>query len=240
MYKIGLLTFLAFIGLKSSNAFSQNQKEKEKELYAALDKELSSGNALVNNGKFQIDNRNNLDNEHRYFSEDKLYSGDISYNNQLYFNNKVKYDILKDEVIINPENQSEKILIILDKTKVDYFSIQNKKFIKIKLKEDEPAEYIEESLNTKNFIFYIKHKKNFKEVIKDNNLYSSYTSHNKYYIKTDNTIHEVRSKKSILKLYPQFKSVIEDYYKFSGTLESENNVKFMENLMLTINKSFPN
>jgi hypothetical protein len=240
MYKIGLLTFLAFIGLKSSNAFSQNQKEKEKELYATLDKELSSGNALVNNGKFQIEKSNNLENEHRYFSEDKLYSGDISYNNQLYYNNKVKYDILKDEVVINPENQSEKILIVLDKTKIDYFTIQNRKFVKTKLKEDEPAEYVEESLNTKNFIFYIKYIKNFKEVIKDNSLYSSYTSQNKYYIKIDNTIHEVRTKKSILKLYPQFKSVIEDYYKFSRNLENENNVKFMENLMLTIKKSFPN
>ncbi|MCL9804705.1 hypothetical protein NAT51_04175 [Flavobacterium amniphilum] len=237
MYKIVFLTFLALTGLKSQNAFSQNQKEKEKELYTALDKELSSGNALVNNGKFQIDNSNNLDNEHRYFSEDRLYSGDISYNNQLYFNNKVKYDLLKDEVVINPENQSEKILIILDKTKVDYFTIQNRKFVKVKLNEEDPAEYLEENLNAKNFIFYIKYKKNFKEIIKDNSLYSSYTSQNKFYVKIDNTIHEVRSKKSILKLYPELKSVIEDYYKFSGNLESENNVKFMENLMLAIKKS---
>lgn len=238
MLKFGYLTLIVIVGLSSTPVFSQN--EKNTQLYTQLDKEMSAGDALINNGRFHVDIDNTVDNEHRYFLENRIYTEEIKYDNQLYFNNKVKYDILKDELVLNPENQSGKLLIILEKNKVDYFTIGNRKFVKLALTQDKPAEYFEESLNTKNFIFYIKHKKNGKEVIRENSLYTSYSSQNNYFIKIKDKIHEVKSKKSILKLYPQFKDQINDYYKFSGNLESENNVKFMENLMLTIKKSFQN
>lgn len=238
MFKIKILTFLAFLSLKGTFSYSQNNKEAA--LYFLIDKELSTGNALVNNGKFHINVDNTFKNEHRYFLENKVYTEEIKFDNEVYFNNKIKYDVFKDELVLNPENQSDKLFIILDKTRVAHFTIQNRKFVKLQLTKDGPLQYVEESINTKNFTFYIKFKKIDKEVIGENGVLVSYLDDNKYFVLLNKTLYEITSKKSVLKLFPEFKSEINDYYKFYRSLEKENNVKFMENLMLTIKKSFHN
>jgi hypothetical protein len=238
MFKIKILTFLAFLSLKGTFSYSQNNKEAS--LYFLIDKELSTGNALVNNGKFHVNVDNTFKNEHRYFLENKVYTEEIKFDNEVYFNNKIKYDLFKDELVLNPENQSDKLFIILDKTRVNHFTIQNRKFVKLQLTKDGPLQYVEESINTKNFIFYIKFKKVDKEIIGENGVFVSYLDDNKYFVLHNRTLYEITSKKSVLKLFPEFKSEINDYYKFYRTLEKENNVKFMENLMLTIKKSFHN
>ena len=238
MLKIGFLTLTAFLCLKSTSSLSQNQTEKT--LFEITDKELSSGNSPLNNGKFHINNDNTIGDEHRYFSENRLHTEEIKFNNQVYYNNKIKYDIFKDDLLLNPENQSEKLLIVLDKSKVAYFTIQNRKFIPLQLSAGEPAHYVEESIHTKRFTFYIRFRKTAKEVIRENGVFVSYENDNTYFVKTGNTLTEIKSKKNIVKLYPELQSEIHDYYRFYKTLEKENPVKFMENLMLTIKKSLNN
>ena len=232
MHKIGFITVLTLICLKSINTFSQNQKEN----HSTINKELQLDNALVNNGKPFNDNEVSTEKEHRYFLENKLYTEEIKYDNQVYLNSKLKYDIYKDEIILNPDLQPSKTLYIINKEKVDYFTIQNRKFVKIKLVKNKPEEYIEESINTKQFTLYIKYIKINKGITLEKKSIKTYISETKYFIKIGNDIHEVKSKKSILKLYPQLKSEIDDFYRFTGDLEKENNVMFMENLMLTVKK----
>ncbi|MFC4817805.1 hypothetical protein [Flavobacterium sp. GCM10023249] len=238
MLKIGFLSFLVFLSLKTTTAISQNNREKE--MYIVLDQDLSSGNELINNGKLHINNEDTYNNEHRYFQENILYTEEIKFNNQVYYNNKIKYDIFKDDLLLNPENQSEKVLVVLNKSKIAYFTIQNRKFVPIQLQKEKPFEYVEENLRTNAFTFYIKYKKTDKEIIQENSLLTSYIQDNSYFIKINNTITEVKSKKSIQNLFPQCKSEINTYYTNYRKLEKENNIKFMENLMLTINKSFKN
>ncbi|WP_395059271.1 hypothetical protein [Flavobacterium sp.] len=230
IFKITSLLFL----LNSLQVNSQNKNDKE--LYAKIDKELSQGNSTLNNGKIYVNKDLTINNEHRYFLENKFYLAEIKFENQVYFGAKIKYDIYKDELILNPENQSEKLQIVLDKNKVDYFIIQNKKFTPCKSDKNTPLEYYEKNVVGQDFEFYIKYKKNIKEVLLDSGVYNSYVDQTKYFIKTNNTFYEIKSKKILLKLYPQFKDEINNYYLIYKDFENENKLKFMENLMSNVKR----
>jgi len=225
--------FSIFIVFNTLIAYSQNQLDKE--IFISSDKELSTGNTIFFRGKIHLNRDIPFNKSHRYLFDDTMHISEIKYENQEYYNNKIKYDIFQDIVIVNPVNQSEKLFVELDKNKVEYFTIENKKFVKLDLPKDNIS-FCEENLSTDNFIFYIKYIKKPTEILSDNGVTISYELRTKFIIETKKTFREVTNKKSLINIFPNLKSEINDFYKNNNKLEKENEVKFMENLMLKIKK----
>lgn len=198
-----------------------------------FDNTLGSENLSINNGKIHTNYDFTLNNESRYFEYKDFVKGNVNYDNQNYYDLNLKYDIYNDELVLNPANENEYIKINLIKENIINFIIQNKKFVQIK--SIQLNGFYEESLIGKNFVFYIKHYKEKKEILKDNRAYSSYFYKTRYYLFHDNKYKEIISKKDLIKTYPKNKSQINDFYDSNRNLKKENQLKFMKNLFQYIN-----
>lgn len=215
----------------SSILISQTQDYKD--IYTKIDKELSIGNLNLEKGKIYINKDVNIKNNHRYLFNDATFTSNIKHNKQIYYNNNVKYDIFQNILIVNPSNQSKRLFIELSKNEVESFTIENKNFVLIRLPNNENW-YCEEKMISSSFAFYIKYQKKRKEIISDNVIKPFYTEEVLFFLKTQEKILQIDSKKSILNQFPQLKAEINDFYKMNDYLLKEEKIKFMENLIFKI------
>lgn len=217
--------------LYSSTLISQTQDYKE--IYTKIDKELSIGNLNLEKGKIYINKDINVKNNHRYLFSDATFTSNIKHNNQVYYNNNIKYDIYQNILIANPSNQSKRLFVELSKNEVESFTVLNKNFVLINLPDNENW-YCEERLISSSFSFYIKYQKKKKEIISDNVIKPFYTEEISFFLKKEGKVSQIDSKKSIINIFPELKTEINDFYKMNDHLIKEGKIKFMENLIFKI------
>ncbi|MEO8516097.1 MAG: hypothetical protein ABI426_05095 [Flavobacterium sp.] len=236
-----LLCFTLFILFTLTNITSVYcQNNDDKTLYNWFDNKFCKENLDINNGSIHLNYDKTLNNENRYFEDQNAFvAGNVNYEEQDYFDVNLKYDILNDELILNPKNvESNYIGINLNKEKIKSFSINKKTFVNLSaptLPPDFAKGFYQESIVGKSFTFYIKHYKQKSELIKDYGVFSKYTYKTEFILSFKNKFEEMSSKKSITNQFPEYKKKISDFYVMNEYLEKENKIKFMENLMIYIN-----
>jgi hypothetical protein len=228
---ISLLLTLLFI-----NIFTIHSQSSDKMLVLNwFDKNAGKETLPINNGKLHINYDRIIGTENRYYNLDKLTQGSLNYDSQEYFDVDLIYDIYKDEVILNSQGESGLIKVNLIKENVKYFKLNEKKFVNLNIDKQLPPNfrggYYEENLIAKSFTFYIKHYKNSAEVIKNDALFIDYTYKNEFILFKNGTYTLINSKSQLLKLFPNKKNKINDYYLMNRKLKKENETRFMENLM---------
>ncbi|NJM15806.1 MAG: hypothetical protein HC896_10975 [Bacteroidales bacterium] len=81
------------------------------------------------NGKL-LHNKYRNANGHPYFGENAFSVGSIKINNAAYQNVLLKLDLLTNDVILqHPSHYLSNIELVLNKNTVEYFTLQNKKFV---------------------------------------------------------------------------------------------------------------
>lgn len=220
--------------LNISNVHSQNNNEIL--TYNWFDKSLGKESLDFNNGTGHLNFDKTIDKQNRYYVADEFKSGSITYNGQNYFNLDLKYDIFNDELVLRPYIETTYIQINLLKEKVDFFKIGNEKFVNLKLL---PANlkggYYEETVTGKNSVLYIKYYKEKREIIKDDHFLIRYIQNYDYVLLKDNKFTLINDKKEIIKLYPEQKRKINDFFFKNKDLKKDNPALFMKNLMKYIN-----
>lgn len=236
---------LTIIGLLLSIATINAQTDKETEIYKLYDKIVGKDNLDSNNGVLYINPYETLgDNHHIYFSEDKFEKGTLYYNGQIYFETSLKYDSYRDILILNPDGGSELIGISLNKEKVEAFSLYDRKFVKLNKEQSAllnlTTGYYEIYENNNDFILYIKHTKAIQKRVKEDGIYYEFKPQNSYLLYYMKTLYAVNSKSDILKIFPNQKKQINEFYLMNREIRKSDKNEFMKNLMKYINNSLPN
>ena len=230
------LLFLLFVSMLFS--FNANkiycQNTTSTSIYDWYDNKVGKENLDLNKGRILLNYDKSIEGNNRFFF-DKYYSGTVKFDNQIYTNILLNYDAYKDELIINPNNESGSDVIVLTKEKVDYFSLNDKKYVNINYNDFKTPEYIkgfyEERIIGANFILYIKNIKNRKDLIIGDKLFDDFNSSIHYYLKYNEQFYEISSKKSIVAILPEYKKMIHEFYSRNQLVEKSSKVKFFEDLL---------
>lgn len=222
-YSLLLILFL----LSNLNSFSQIKIED------FFDTSIGKENLPLNNGAFYFNTFKTLT-SHQYYQTNKYVVGNLTYNNQYYNTVNLKYDNYKDILIFKPYGESENFGIILVSNEVSKFQLNNKSFINLSLITNDSVKnvsgYYEENLKAKDFTFYIKHKKDRREFIKNQIIYTDFEIYNEFLILTNQTYYSIKSKKDTTNLFPNYKNEINTFYNENSKLAKDNKTEFYEKI----------
>ncbi|HSD14679.1 MAG TPA: hypothetical protein VLB74_08530 [Flavobacterium sp.] len=218
-------------------------QSSDETLFKAFDLAIGKENLAINNGPIHINEYRIINNKHQYYPTEKFENSSIVYNDQLYFDIPIKYDIYKDLVIYRPQ-ESNAIGIELIREKTTSFTVNNKKFIYIanlffQINQIKPG-YYEENVTGKNFIFYIKHHRDKREILKGSSVFYEFEDNYEYYIKKDNSFNRISSKKDLIRLFPEYKRKINDFYFSSKKLLKSNEPLFFEKMITYLTNAMEN
>jgi len=231
------LVILLFIISATSSSYSQNNPEIS--LYTKFDSIVGRENLGLNNGTIHSNLYRVVSKNHRYFIKDEFSIGQLSYDNQIYLNVNLKYDLLEDQLVFKHKNQSDNLSINLNRAKVNFFIIKNKKFININLDTSLESKtlngFFEENYIGNEISLYIKHFKERKEINQSDGVYSDYIDRTFFLLKYKKKYYSVETKKDFKKILPKYTQIINDYYNMNSKLENIDKLQFMEGLVRYIN-----
>ena len=205
-------------------------------IYEWFDSATGAHNASINNGPVYYNQYKSRDvSITPFLGLDEFVPGDVRYDGQPYFNVPLKYDIHNDVLVMQPAAGGNFTSVRLIAEKTAEFRIHNRKFINLEFGIAKVPEFIngfyEENFVGNGFIFYVKHHKHAKEIIANQALFTDYTADDEFII-FKNGYHKIGSKNSIVKLFPELKNEINQYYS-SNSNKSE--IQFMESLFQYLN-----
>lgn len=217
--KISLISILFIFQI---TIYSQTDTALEK-ILKEQDISISSQNLEYHNGRIHKNYDITINKEtHRYFNQNVFVNGTIVYNSQPYYNINLKYDILEDELVIQPNTQNKTIAINLIKKNLNSFTINKTNFIyisPIKSRKIAGGFYEKEKINSK-FTLLIKHIKNKRDIIKDDKILLNFSYKKEYYLEYNNVFSQLNSIKSLYKIFPQYQKNIEKIYSENKNLKN--------------------
>jgi hypothetical protein len=246
--KLSLLLLLAL----TLNTSLYSQTSKETSINEFFDKTVGKENLAIYNGSRHVNYYRTLDNSHSYYFSPKFSTGELTYEGQIYYNVDLKYDVNNDVLVLKPIGDYDYMGINVIKEKTASFNINNKRFININYNNPTCPGYMngyyQEITFSKNNILYIKHHKNRSKVIDthiisegvNQNTSDVFKEKNEFVLKYKDTYYKIGSKTDIIKIFPEHKSKIKNYYNHNIQLEESDNKIFIENLIKEINDLLPN
>lgn len=224
-------------------SFVLGQTTENVSLYNWFDAKTSKENLPISNGTLHVNYDRTINNGNRYLFSDKFSKGIVNYNDQNYYDVNLKYDIYKDALVLNPYKDSDNIGINMIKEKTAGFTLQGRTFVNLNLNGKLPSDFYtgfyEENLIGKGFIFYIKYRKEAKEIIESKFVSIDYIFKTEFILYYKNSFIKLHSKRDLTQLFPDYKTKIDDFYQMNRALETANEVQFMENLMRYVNSFLP-
>ncbi|MEC4003064.1 hypothetical protein OX283_000200 [Flavobacterium sp. SUN052] len=229
--------FIALLFLAFSN-YIQSQNTTSNSIYDWFDSKVGKENLDINNGKILLNYDKSINGNDRFYF-DNYYYGTIKYDNQIYNNILLNYDILNDEIVIKSNNESVKNAIVLIKEKVEYFILNNIKYVNLNYSELVTPEFIKGFLEERtigtNFTILIKHKKDKSSIVKNDAFIDDFTERTYFYLKFKNQFYSINSKKDIVTILPEYKKNINEFYANNQLVEKSNKTKFLEDLFNYLN-----
>ncbi|NRT13810.1 hypothetical protein HNP99_000135 [Flavobacterium sp. 28A] len=217
------------------------QSASETLLYNWYDNSIGKENLAINNGSIHVNPYKTIGENNMYYITDKYSKGIISYEGQIYNDVDIKYDIFTDQLILKPYGESNYIGVNLILEKIDFFYLNDKKFVNLSYHHTDLPEFIngyyEISVATDINVLYIKHHKNMREKINNNHIFKEFKEKYEFLINYKNSYYKIENKKDIIQIFPKHKSKISAYYSKNKNLEKSDEIKFMENLLRYINFS---
>ena len=224
-------------------SFVFGQATENISLYNWFDTKTNKENLPISNGTLHVNYDRTINNGNRYYLSDKFSKGMVSYNGQNYYDVNLKFDIYKDALVINPYKDSENVGINLIREKTAGFTLQGRKFANLNLNGNLPNDFYggfyEENLVGKGFVFYIKYRKEAKEIAESKFVSIDYIFMTEFVLYYKNNFTKLHSKRDLIQLFPEYKAKIDAFYEMNRALENANEVQFMENLMRHINSFLP-
>ncbi|MFD1603649.1 hypothetical protein ACFSJW_10960 [Flavobacterium artemisiae] len=229
--------YLFIFGLFLNNYHLRSQTSKETEIYNWFDKNLGIESLDIKNGAAHLNFDKTIENQNRYYFTENFRKGNVRYNNQNYFDVLLKYDIYKDDLVLNPYDEANTTKINLIKDNVENFTINNEKFVNLKTLNTFlfKGGFYEEALTNGNSLLYIKYYKEKKKDQKAESDLIQFIPRYEFVLLKENKYHLINDKKEIIALFPESKRKINDYYFMYKSLKKQDPALFIKNLIKYIN-----
>ncbi|HET8829919.1 MAG TPA: hypothetical protein VFM79_11290 [Pelobium sp.] len=178
--------------------------------------QLANGQSLLYNGfNFYGYAPNYFENDHAFFLEESWTSGDVTYENITYHQVPLKYDLLKDELIVQYFDKLSSINLI--KNKIQGFSISGHKFIRLDetdTNSEIPSGFYEELYHHK-LVLLAKRGKTVRENVSANGVKRNIETLNRYYIYKNEKFQRFNSLSSLVKILKDRKKELSQYMKIN-------------------------
>ncbi|WGH75728.1 hypothetical protein P8625_00770 [Tenacibaculum tangerinum] len=202
------------------------QDDSLKEISLIFDSTVSLENSDLSYGKlytsnFRIDNKN-----HPYFESLNYNVGDLTYNNHKYYNVNLKYDLLNDK-LITKINLKE---IVLNDVLISNFRINNFSFLNSKKYGFLEILHLSDQLSV-----FKKHYKTKQKKLDQRYTYFKFKEEENYFFEYKNTMYEFKNKNDFIKVLPEMKKAITNYFRANNKLKRKNSDLFMINLIKYLN-----
>lgn len=233
--KIFNFFLVSFLIINTLSVQSQSNSD-EINNYNWFDSKIGIENTGIYNGIIYKEKFRTVNGNHKFYLTSQFINGNITYNGQPYFNVEMKYDIYEDILIIKLPDDSGYSIIQLLNDKIDGFSINNHKFLKISKKNEKffneaISGFYEISYQSKHLNLLKKHIKSRRERIVGNFVYSQFKDESEYIIFFNDEYYKINSKRYLIKLFPKLKKNIKNFYNFNKPLHKLDQDKFMTNLI---------
>lgn len=203
-----------------------------KAFYKWFDATIGLENTGLLNGTAYTEKYRSKNGNHEFYSSASFQTCDIVYDRQHYFDIPLKYDIHNDEIIAQIPTQTSSYTIQLIKEKVYRFSINDSNFIHLQNLTNHKNGFYEVIFKSSNLAFYKKSIKTSTKYISDRSTFYRFKNTNEYLLRLKNAYHKItKSKKSIIRLFPENKKEITSFYKSENKLLNLNYDLFIKNLM---------
>jgi len=207
--------------------------------YLAFDSIVNIENTNLINGSRFTDNYRSTKQNHRFFNSYEFLTGSLIYEAQPFFDLNIKYDLYKDQVILQLPNEKNYFNVNLITDKISEFKIGNQQFKNFKnhasLLKLNMTGFLEIIHSSEVLNLYVKHKKSRKEVIKRNRLEHLFKARKSYLLLYNDIFYLIKSKKDVKRIFPNFTKFINEHYTNSGLLKRNPDI-FMVNLFKGINQ----
>lgn len=196
--QIPVVVFLFFCTLQP--AISQNSTDWE-EVINILDEKYGIDQQLYRGIKYFP--KVNVLTGHAWLFDPDFIKSSIKYQQKIYHQVLIKYDIELDQLIIKtPIKYGAELQLVLDEEYVNEFWLGDKYFVR-NTTDEIPQRYLQ-IIADDNIVCMATHTKEFKFMKGGRNEGYGFTQRKaKYYVKINNTITQVKSKRSLIKQLPQ-------------------------------------
>ncbi|OUL61893.1 hypothetical protein B8T70_12825 [Flavobacterium sp. AJR] len=242
------LTLLLLGVIISINAL-HSQTNKETSIHNLFDKAIGKENLAIYNGSRHVNYYRTIDNSHSYYFSNNFSIGNLNYEGQDYNNLDLKYDVNNDVLVLKATGEFDYLGINVIKEKTASFSINNKNFINVNYNNPTCPDYMngyyQEIIYSPDDVLYIKHHKNRGKIIDNKrisdvanqNTFDEFIEKNDFILKHKGNYYKISSKSDIIKIFPESKSKIKNYYNNYSQLEESDKKIFIENLIKEINST---
>lgn len=229
---------LALFSILLNISYSHSQSVEKQSLYDYFDNAVGKQNLNINNGVIHSEPFRPIPNKNRYYINE-FSIGDLGFEGEIYTKVDLKYDIYDDQILYKQNDQTDNLAIALIKYKVDFFHINNTKFVNLKSESIKFPSIIkgilEENYVGNELTLYIKHRKEKLEILQSDGIYYNFIYKTDYIIKYNNSFYKIDSEKDVKKIFPLYKKEISNYFKKNARLEKLDKRQFIGNLTKEIN-----
>jgi hypothetical protein len=221
------IRFLLFLTISTLEVYSQDYHE----IVNYHDSIVGKQNSFLFNGKIYTNLYRVKTNKNQYYGENIEYINGSLTTEGLCFNNlELKYDLFSQELIIKPFYKSTYVGVIIDKAKLDNFTLLGKKFVNIKNYSSDINGYYEIITDTKKIKFFIKHKKKQFEKLDEARPFYEFENYYNHVCFFQNHYSIIKNKKDFFKIFPGFKKEINKFYLENKFLFKENRYEFIKKI----------
>lgn len=185
-------------------------------------------NLPINNGLSYENKYWNTTNDTKQFYNNEYTKCTISYDGKLYSDVKLKFDILNNQILFKPKFNVISEIVLINEL-VDYFIINQKKFIKLNINNH--YQYFEEIKINNEDLLLIKHIKTFKEDLSTGEKKYSFYDNFEIYLNHKKAYYFLNNKNSLITIFPNYKKEIQNFYKSNELLKENNLILFYTKLI---------
>jgi len=248
MKKIGKQVIIfCFFTLNSISFYGQTYAN-QKTYYKWFDSIVGVENLGIYNGVEYYKQYRTIEGSNEFYISNQFVKGDIVYDGQPYYDIDIIYNVYDDEIIIKLSNQKAFNIIQLIKEKIESFSIDNKRFVRVYNDKNEDFINIKEGfyelLFQDNYLtLYKKYIKRRSERLDKDFAYYIFKDNKEYFLKHNQKYYSVNSKSNFSKIFPEHKKNINTFYKNNKVLRKSNYDMFLNKLssyietLITTNKA---
>ena len=234
--RISALLFLSLFF--TTNLIGQTSTENEK-YYIWFDKIVGVENTGLFNGLRYQEEFRTLNNNHKFFSSSQFIKGNLNYDGQIYYDIEMKYDLYEDQVIVNLQGQSGNSIIMLNDDIIESFTVNGITFNQVKTNNEDLKGFYAILTENNGVICYKRYRKSQKKYIQNKNIYYEFSDFNEYILSIPSGIYPIKSKSDFIKVFPEYKNEINNFYRKYKRLIDSNYDMFLAQLTNEVSSLIP-
>ena len=230
---------LAVCALATSNFHLSAQETSNSTYLNWFDNKVGIENTTLYKGIVYREAYRTINEKVKFFNSAQWYDGSVVYSNQEFYNVQLKYDVYADQLILKQLDRLGGGALILFKSKISSFQIEDTKFVHIvgASTDSEIDGFYELLWTDTNIRLLAKHqKRDFVRKDRSAAYYEFVDDKKLYLLELDNNFYRINKKKEITDLFPELKKEVDDFYQKNKRLRSRDVDAFMISLLRNIDQ----